>query len=57
MVLLNRMNEYDALGRFIETEGADKGRIKDKDIAWEVALADDAWREEYDGQPLSQPHV
>lgn len=41
--------------KFIVTEGIDRGRIKDIDIAMELAYIEDAWREENNGQPMLNP--
>src|SRR4051812_34832141 len=49
------MSEFAAIERFIETEGVDKGRIKDIDIAFELAHIEYAWREEGDGRAILEP--
>jgi hypothetical protein len=41
--------------RYVVTDGPNKGRIKDTDIARSLAETEDAWREENDGVPMNQP--
>jgi hypothetical protein len=38
--------------KYIITEGPDKGRVKDVDIAMDLACTEDAWREETTGEPM-----
>ena len=38
--------------KFIETEGLNKGRVKDIAIAMELAYTEDAWRDENGGKPF-----
>lgn len=49
------MTDFSSIEHFLETSGPDKGRIKDVDVAWEVALSDAAWRDEAGGQPMLPP--
>lgn len=41
--------------KYIETEGPDMGRVKDIDIAMDLADIEYAWREEGDGRPMLDP--
>ena len=41
--------------KYVVTNGPDKGRIKDMDIAMDLAYTEDFWREENNGVPMSQP--
>lgn len=44
-----------AIEKYIHTDGPDKARIKDLEIAWGMAETEDAWRQENDGKPMLSP--
>lgn len=43
------------LEKYVSTKGLDRGRIKDLDIAQDLAYIEDAWREDNGGIPMSRP--
>ena len=44
-----------SIERFIYTDGPDKGRIKDLEVARDLAETEDTWRDEHDGKPMLAP--